>query len=66
MLVDLKRKRHDVLKERENNQRYKHIMQDGEYGSQRVTPVAEADEDVKKNSNNRKDGSFYRSLLQIV
>ena len=56
VLVDLKRERYNILKEREHDQRNKYVVQQGSESSERVSPVAEAYEDIESNDKQRPEG----------
>src|SRR5690606_7212207 len=55
VLVDLERERNYILQEREYYQHYSYVVQQGDDSAERVSPVAETNEDVKEDQDYRKD-----------
>ncbi len=65
VLVNFQRKRHMAAKEGEYRQRDAGIVQQGDDSTQGILPLAEADEDVEEDGEQRDDGRLHSAALQV-
>ncbi len=66
MLIDLQRERNDGTREGEYRQGHEYVVQQGYDGTQRITPVAESDEDIQEDHQHGEKGCLHGAALQII
>ncbi len=67
MLINFQSERQiEFTGKRENDQRYKYVVQQCYDSSQRISPVAETNKDIKEDHDHGKNGSLESAFLQII
>ena len=66
VLVNFQREWYYILEERKYGQRYEHVVQQTDNGTERVSPVAESQKDIRDDCKNGKDHSLDSPPFQIL